>query len=472
MNLTMMEVRDLPEVTQLLRSTPFFDSFEALIQLSLALIGFYIWSLARCFIFPTNITPSGWTSLATIAIALLCFQSLLTVCLLTGLRAVETRLALLVAFWIAIFLVFVDIVPESILSHAAQHALGLLRQISPRVPDLSLPLMSSMLHGLLVALLTAFTLTMAFPALRFTQTLQQLTMGKEFERAKHWATKALIWLDYFSPLLVVLAFNPAWWSLPLKDTAACTTSEENVCVVGAGQSAQKQIQQVLQLITLAWTVFLKLLCGRRHLQAFMDVSVQAVTQVLVVKDVNQLQALRGMIEARSRYLMAAATQWMATVAVFLLSLMTYLRCVLPLLIDESYISSLGGVSSIAEQAVHGLKQLWQVNTTQIVTEEVGKPFFEEAFFTLLGAVPKELSVDTEGVAMGRGSLMQAFLVKLQQLHPLPGPIALPFMQGIIFWMASLYLALNVLALSVWVIAPTWFQKTVAAGSAGGGSEAQ
>jgi hypothetical protein len=490
MGLTMMEVKDEPEEIGRIKKFMFFDVFEAMIQLLLIAFSIFVWATVKAAIWPEEIsTASGWTTAITIVLVLVSVQSLLQIAYMTGSRAAETRMALIVAFWAFLILVFVDVFPSSqtTLSEAATHVHALIAQLSHRLDPLPLSAVESLVHIFAAALMAVVSAAMTIPALRYTQTLQQLTMGRSFERSKDMLAKLLLWLEFVSPLFVILSFNP-WFAASSTCFAQghLSTDDYSLAVCPAKDERIATAKLYLQVASLSWMVFLRVLSAKRHLQAFMDVSVTTVTQALMTTNASELQQLRQAVENRSQYMLAAATQLLSVIGVFLALWVTFLRALTHrFLSDLSRLAShvvtqqaslapwAPAVNQHAAQVQHGATQWLLRNNSALLMEAMqnpATPSLETAVFATMGVVGVEaqLAYDAAAaLALEKPSLMAAFLQRVVSAHPLPAITSVAALQGVIFWLTTVWFAVNVLSLGMWVLAPQWFTRTISESNGGG-----
>lgn len=491
MGLTMMEIKDKPEEIGMIKKLVFFDVFEAMIQLLLVSFSIFVWATVKAAIWPEEISSaSGWTTAISVVLMLVSVQSLLQIALMTGSRAAETRMALVVAFWAFLVLVFVDVIPAtSTLSETAAHVNALVAQVSHRLEVVPLHAMESLVHISTAMLLALVSAALTIPALRYTQTLQQLTNGRSFERTKDILVKLLLWLEFIAPLFVILTFNPWFTSSHCVAEGHLAPNDDNHAVCSEKDERIATAKLYMQLGSLTWMVLLRVLGAKRHLQAFMDVSVATVSQALVTTNAGELQQLKIAIESRSKYMLAAATQLLSVIGIFLALWITFLRAVIHrVLADLSSLvlhllqqySSESWISMARQQATqiqHGATQWLLVNNTEILAnamKDPATPSLETAVFATMGVIGREaqLALDTLKEQAGEGakqSLMQVYMTRVVGAHPLPAVTAVAALQGIIFWLTTIWFAVNVLSLGMWVLAPQWFTRTISESNGGGGS---
>lgn len=485
----MMEVKDEPEEIGRIKKFMFFDVFEAMIQLLLIAFSIFVWATVKAAIWPEEIsTASGWTTAITVVLVLVSVQSLLQIAYMTGSRAAETRMALIVAFWAFLILVFVDVFPSSeTLSETAAHLYALIAQLSHRLEPLPLSAVESLVHIFAAALMAIVSAAMTIPALRYTQTLQQLTMGRSFERSKDMLVKLLLWLEFVSPLFVILSFNPWFAASSTCFAQGHLSTDDNSLAVCATKDEQIATAKLyLQVASLSWMVFLRVLSAKRHLQAFMDVSVTTVTQALMTTNANELQQLRQAVENRSKYMLAAATQLLSVIGVFLALWVTFLRALTHRFLSDlfrlaSYLvteqASLASWAPVVKhhtaQVQHGATQWLLRNNSALLVEAMqnpATPSLETAVFATMGVVGVEaqLAYDAAAaLALEKPSLMAVFLQRVVGAHPLPAITSVAALQGVIFWVTTIWFAVNVLSLGMWVLAPQWFTRTISDSNGGG-----
>lgn len=460
MHLTMMEVKDAPEEMAAVRKMPFFDLFEVLLQLLLVSLAVCTFAFVRAALFPSSLLAvSAWSSVLTGMLLLVSLQSLVHIAYLTGTRAFETRAALFVFIWsLVVFLIF-DPMSPSTLNQTAAHVNALLQQVSRKLSPLPHDAMCGVVHVCFAFLLALSAAALTLPALRYTQTLQQLTLGREFERAQDAWKKILLWLEFVSPLFVVLAFNPVLCAQQLAsdDNNSLRLSETALVTFG------------MQLGALAWMVLLRTVCFRAHLQAFMDVSVSAIAQALVATDAEQLLNLRRMVETRSRYLLIQATQLISLVGFFCAPLLCLLRATSALWIPA--LSSLVAPASQHTLLLQSAQSDYlQLNSTSVLLETLADPRtagLDTSFFAVLGAMGPEaktaLAAQDVDIALNSGRdarLLQQLLSRLGQLHTPPFATSLGLLQTSVFCVSSLWLVLSVLGLGLWLLAPAWLTRAV------------
>jgi hypothetical protein len=298
LNLTMIELDDSMATKYVLRTQLFYDMFEAMVNLGLGSMLAYAWSMGFHCVVPTA-ESSCWVVLIMVALALFSFQCLLQILVMTGWRAKETKFAIIIGFAVflvsmAQFLAGYAYVDAATVTAVAVHINALLLQISPSISAINLNVLVPLVE---VAISGGFALVVSglvIPALRYSQAVETLVFGTRAELTSG-TYKTLLWLDFFLPLAVGLAFSP----LPELAYHQFFSSGVRVCAPDAdvpGTCTNIDMYSVsvfsnglmtAQLLLAAAMLTLRVICMKKHMQCFLDSVVRLVSVHLMAGGAGQ-----------------------------------------------------------------------------------------------------------------------------------------------------------------------------------------
>lgn len=299
LDLSMIEINTSQEISVLLRIQGFYDRFETLVQFIFAAITAHILTSALHCVYPAQ-EHSLWVTYLLLAILYLTVRTMLHMIYFTGVKTMEVRLAIAIFVLTMIALRTVSsfnyaFLPTQTVHDIAMHLNALYVQLSIELTALPVPMVTMYVKIVYLVVLGIASIAMVLPALRLTQTLVKMTLGKPTELAKGlW--KPLLWIDFFSPVLLMIAFSPLFVKHMLSSVAvSCEGVDSNTC---ASKTSFASEQRLLAIQTAAMTVFfvLKIFSLRQHVQSFMDYSIETVSRMIMSQEVQQRKILHRVVE--------------------------------------------------------------------------------------------------------------------------------------------------------------------------------
>jgi hypothetical protein len=274
-NVSMIELDGSFRKGSLLSSVLLYDVYDHLIFLSLSSFAVHTFSTLFHCAKPSS-AYSIWGSLLVALSTVYPFRSLIRVLIMTGFKAFESRLALLVGavslVGMAILLFtpvdFTGLSLNDTLWSTAIHCNALLLQLSTTAVQPQIPVMVAIIKLLLSLLTAVAAASMVIPAIRFSQSFVTLQIGAAHERAsKH--MRYILAIDLLFPILVAATMIP-YSPYSVVRVAEWERDDGNWLA--------------LQLLAVLTMVSIRLFCMRRHLQSFMDASVKSISVEIALND--------------------------------------------------------------------------------------------------------------------------------------------------------------------------------------------
>ena len=305
LDLSMIEINRSTEINALLRIQGFYDQFETMVQFIFAAICTHVLTSVLHCMHPLQ-EYSLWLMYLVVTIFYLSIRAMLQMVYFTGMKTKEVKLS------IGIFIITLvvlrallsyrfHLLPSQTMSDVAVHLNALLVQMSIEFQPLPLSLMIMYVELIFLVFLGVGALCMVLPALRLTMTLVKMTLGKPTEAAKGiWRT--LLWVDFFAPVVLMIVYSPIFMKFILKDelkeNVTCDQSGSEQTCVSRTSYANEQKLILIQSIAMVVFLSLKAITLRKHVQSFMDDSVQTVSMMIIAKDVQQKKILHRVVEVR------------------------------------------------------------------------------------------------------------------------------------------------------------------------------
>lgn len=254
----------------------------------------------------------NWTWFVLVCTLLFSFQSQLLLLLGNGWKEGEVQLAFtigLIFFLVTSALSFFfrfSTFTSLTLSHIILHAKAMLMQFSSTVPIPSDALFALIIRVLINGGLALLAVTLALPALRFTLTFHKMTLGRSFEKVgQPWTT--ICSLEFVLPFFIVILFSPginhivAMQLNSATSEALCHTSESEPQTCSADSSFITAHSPLLyvQIGSVVLFLLLKCLTFKKHMQSFLDFSIETSALVVMVPDISLKQNLLTIVMVRT-----------------------------------------------------------------------------------------------------------------------------------------------------------------------------
>ena len=344
----------------------------------------------------------------------------LQVAYLTGWRAVETKIAVVVGcatFVTTIALLFLEVDPlmlgfSSIAHDEGLHLKALSLTVLRKPMTVSAGAWAAVTQVVIAILLALVVAGMALPALRFSQTFLSIIVSPTTRAS----TKALTVLELLFPAVLIVALS-GW-------VGAVASEDASLIKVGLT----------------ALYVIIKLANSRAHLQAFLDTAAHSALLLPLNFPVEDRPKLAKTVEARSDYLVAAAAQLLALPVFLTSACVLYLRH-----------SNVGGAQCVAARQWFGLPtepyaSLYSSLVNLDATSETARLAAQEPFWSDVWGVM--LHTHKRG-----GEITFGFFIKLSTLHLLPPHTAQQLALALMGAAAAAWLALSLSAVAYWFLAP-------------------
>jgi hypothetical protein len=295
LNLSMIEIADTSESKLLLSHQPFFKTFEILFLLAVVVtfsVGFS--SMSHCWI--PSLETTIWIPGLISALSVLAFQTLFQMVVMTGFSAKEFRFGMWVSLLVGlVMIVFAlrgfSLLPPSTTEAIAIHINSLLMQISAEFSLLPVDALSKVIELGFIIFIVQSTLLSIMPALRFTQTMVKLSLGRATERAnKLWIT--ILWLEFFFPVALVVVFSPLF-----SNYMKCLTVNGMTATCAVDSFRTESSLLFIQLSVVACYSVIRCITLKKHIQSFMDFSVENVSLLFVGAQQRNTTLVKGMHDA-------------------------------------------------------------------------------------------------------------------------------------------------------------------------------
>jgi hypothetical protein len=316
-DLTMIEINTSAEESKkLLKSQRFHGFLET--TLYLVLLSFFSLAVSTVLhLLQPNREYSSWPVVLLVSLFLFALQTQLLILFRNGSKEQpEVEIAMIYGMFCFVVLIFSQyggyrVLTARTLEQLTIHLKSLLFQISEGIPSKLPPffLLQEIVLILFNAFLTILTMSWVLPALRFTLTLVKMTLGRPFEKESSVVTRALLCLDFLFPLVLAILFSPGINKRAqitfLTEEAGSSSCEESIssssssssssttqtCPSNSLSSSASASLAVsfsfnpllsLQLCSLFFFVLLKVAVFRKHVQSFMDFSVETSAVCLMI----------------------------------------------------------------------------------------------------------------------------------------------------------------------------------------------
>mmetsp|Transcript_3176 Transcript_3176/g.6616 ORF Transcript_3176/g.6616 Transcript_3176/m.6616 type:complete len:559 (+) Transcript_3176:67-1743(+) len=461
LNLTMIELDDSVATKYVLQKQLFYDLFEAMVNLALGCVLAYVWSMCYHCAVPSA-TSSSWVVLLMLALAIFSFQCLLQILMMTGWRAKETKLAIIVGFVtflvsMAQFLSGLSYIDSETVTDIAIHVNALLIQISPSITAINLMLLTPIVQIALSVVCGLMVAGLVIPSLRYSQAIETLNYGMRAELSSN-EEKNLLWVDFILPMMVGIVFSP----LPriiehfhYPSGMPCPTAADG----SPGTCSKQDMSQLdffdnlfvaLQLAFVGAMMLTRLLCMKKHLQCFLDSVVRVVSAHLMAVGAGQKldqTALLPTVKACTDYLMAAATQYLA-VPLFIIACVMLMHKSSPVGTGMCY-SVYELVGADKAPLLTSISSAIQFNSSAIAVESAAKPYFVSILQAAAGAQM------TGGNLSGAtpSSLLTSFALKMSEVYALPSRAAVTLCKALVCMHSLSWFVLNLTGVLAWRYKP-------------------
>jgi intracellular septation protein A len=191
----------------------------------------------------------------------------------------------------------ISLLAISTITDISIHLNSLLMQFSSNPPTLPLDSMMYVVKYFYVLILGIFSIAIIIPTFRFTQTLIKMSLGKRSERPnKFWIT--FIWVEFFYPVTMLVVFSPLF-----IDYMNCVGDGQS-CPADSWRSDTTLV--FIQTFVILSYGFIKVMGLKKHIQSFMDFSVETVSHIIISKDPAVRQVLHGVIEVQNHRILHPA----------------------------------------------------------------------------------------------------------------------------------------------------------------------
>jgi hypothetical protein len=299
LNLTMIELDDSMATKYVLKTQLFYDLFEAMVNLGLGCFLAYLWSVGFHCAVP-DAAASCWVVLLILALAVFSFHCLLQILIMTGWRAKETKVAIIIGFVVFLvsmvqFLGEVSVIDLKTVTAVAVHVNALLVQLSPEISAIHLAVLVPLIQVGMSAGCALMCAGLVIPALRYSQALDTLAFGTRAALLSS-ADMGLLWLDFVLPLLVGVAFSPipqliAAVAFPASAASKCAVTADGAagtCDSDASTfGVTSNLLMTVQLLLVGAMMLTRLLTMKKHLQCFLDTVVRVVSAHLMATQSGQ-----------------------------------------------------------------------------------------------------------------------------------------------------------------------------------------
>jgi hypothetical protein len=302
-DLSMIEIHpSLDEATTLVQKQPFYFYLDMILLLFGCTCTSSIASSIVSCLFPSH-NPSLWPLFFCFFLFFFIFQALIQLLFqnkfsepefeLSGFTALLT-FAILTTF--DFFLKISCFFSTSTITAIAQHVNALLMQMSSTFPIPTVSNMSVIVTFILNWFLSFFAMSMVIPAMRFTLSLSKMTLGKSYEKVTQpWIFICSI--DFMFPFIIAILFSSGINKftnnklveecLPIIELSedSGTSPATQICLNASSTTfLQPNTMLLVQFASLLLFFLLKLLVFRKHLQSFMDFSVETSALCMMIPD--------------------------------------------------------------------------------------------------------------------------------------------------------------------------------------------
>lgn len=295
-----MEVDSSPKSKTILESQLFYSSYDVMVNLMICSVLSYLWSMAYHSVFP-GANQSCLVVILLFVTGMFTLHSLLQIIYLTGLRAIETKLAITTGCFtfaanLILFALQLHAFSDSLTTAIGVHMQAMFMQLSPHMPIPSFLLSKFSAQIMLATLSSLIAACATFPAIRFAQSFVSIALVSDSSKvttAKSDAEmRTMLWMDLLLPLFIAIICSPLpYWAYDrvAASDELCTLSPESAAcepqyahLSSEGRSAVYEcvlfnVQAVLVLLSLV----LRVRCMRPHLQCFLDSLVKTVTEAMM-----------------------------------------------------------------------------------------------------------------------------------------------------------------------------------------------
>eukprot|EP01031_Cornospumella_fuschlensis_P038152 gene38152-46361_t len=433
LNFTMTSIDNSPKSLLILSSQSCFKLWGALIQL------FIIAGVAFAFskVWHCGFPEAGYTVFIP-AVLVVGVTSCLNTLLVTS------DAELLVPFSMMSFLIFLGLaylaphmlIKAETLDGLAGFIRGLLMQISAHLPPMSHGALHLACRVCLCIVLSVTAGACATPARRWAQLLVKMTTGRSFERAsQQWLI--MLWINFGLPLPLALLHTSLAERAVLMATGGCTsTSGAEVCTSYISDPAFTL--STLRHAGLVVYMVVQCVVYRKHIQSFLDYSVETLTLAMVSKDVVMVKKYKTIIQERTRHLMVVATQFLTIPALLSFLLMMSSRSI-PHSSGLCYATrSLLHMSTAPLD--HAVQLAHVHNSTHLAQQLAGSPYLDQAFsYSVVGSLSKLTSsmgsasstiAEPTPLAMGLGDFFGRIL---GQIYYPPVIVLQDLLQTSVYW---------------------------------------
>jgi hypothetical protein len=302
-DLSMIEINPLlEEAVILVKKQPFYVCLDMiLLLLGCTCTSSIASSIVSC-LFPSY-HPSLWPLFFCCFLFFFIFQALIQLLVQNKLSEPEFELsgftALLTFAILTMFDFFLKIpcfFSTSTITALARHVNALLMQISPTFPVPTVSNMSVIVTFMLNWFLSFFAMSLVIPAMRFTLTLSKMTLGKSYEKVSQiWIV--LCSIDFVLPFIIAILFSSGINkftnnklvedSFRLSEESSRETDQhatETCSVPSSTAFLQPNTLLRVQFASLVLFFLLKLVVFRKHVQSFMDFSVETSALCMMIPD--------------------------------------------------------------------------------------------------------------------------------------------------------------------------------------------
>jgi hypothetical protein len=287
LNFTMVEVDSSGFIQVVLSAQPCYRFLETMLQIFISASLSFIFSKVWHCMIPSALY-SFWVVLTLNASLLACWNILL----ITGDGQIAVPFAMMsFLFFLGLFHFIPNaVIPMSTMDGLTQYLMSLLKQLSANPPKVSTNMLEIGVRVVICAILALTTAAMTTTARRYGQLLAKMTVGRPFEKANP-TWKIPLWLDYAAPLPVIFVFTSGLEKVLSPSEEQCV---DMVCP--ANTSVLPRRIFIIQVIALLFFLSIKLLVFQKHVQSFLDYSVETLSLSIVSRDLVVVNKLKRVIE--------------------------------------------------------------------------------------------------------------------------------------------------------------------------------
>eukprot|EP01040_Poterioochromonas_malhamensis_P012931 gene12931-14170_t len=424
----------------------------------------------------------NWTWFVLVCTLLFSFQSQLLLLLGNGWKEGEVQLAFtigliffLVTSALSFFFRFSSFTSLT-LSHIILHAKAMLMQFSSTVPIPSDALFALIIRVLINGGLALLAVTLALPALRFTLTFHKMTLGRSFEKVgQPWTT--ICSLEFVLPFFIVILFSPglnhivAMQLNTATSEALCHTSESEPQTCSADSSfithsAIPLRASLKPALRTALSSQRTCLTFKKHMQSFLDFSIETSALVVMVPDISLKQNLLTIVMLRGRYLVALAFEFVSfPIQILCLLILLFRNVPIGLGISAAIHSLLRwDTTPLVRDTVSLLSQ----NTTAAAIEQASKPYLFDAVCRFMGIVvlpegvtAQEWKTIKDQFPVEKTSVfLTQFYYKLSRVYYLPPKVSLICFQELFFNIFLIWSLISMISFLIWIMNPDALKKKI------------